>query len=235
MEKTGLLELLLQELTACRGVDQKGFHRFDVLDHSLLACDYAAKLNASREVRMASLFHDIGKPPVCKIDESGVRTFYRHDEVSASMARKIGLRFRYPNAVIDRMVHLIGEHMFHYEDSWTDAAIRRFIIRVGEENLDDIYALRQADAYATAGIEPEPGFLAPLISRVDAILAQGKALSLKDLAISGKDLLDLGVRRGPRLGIILNELLEAVLEDPELNSREKMLDIADKLNRRYGE
>jgi putative nucleotidyltransferase with HDIG domain len=233
MEKTGLLTLILPELAACRGIDQKGFHRFDVLDHSLLACDYAARTGAAREVRMASLFHDIGKPAARGIGEGGVWTFYQHEKISAALARGIGLRFRYPNAVIGRMVHLIEEHMFHYEETWGDAAVRRFVIRVGEENLRDIYALRRADAYATAGAEPGPLFLAPLVSRVDRILAQGRALSLKDLAISGQDLLDAGVARGPRMGIILKELLETVLEDPELNTREKLLDIAENLNRRY--
>jgi putative nucleotidyltransferase with HDIG domain len=233
MEKTGLLRLILPELAACRGIDQKGFHRFDVLDHSLLTCDYAARTGAAHEVRMAGLFHDIGKPAVRGLDESGVWTFYRHEKVSAAMAHDIGVRFRYPNAVIGRVVHLIEEHMFHYEETWSDAAVRRFIIRVGEEHVQNIYALRRADAYATAGIEPEPGFLAPLVCRVDRILAQGRALSLKDLAVSGRDLMEIGVARGPRMGIILKELLEAVLDDPELNTREKLLDIAEKLNRRY--
>jgi putative nucleotidyltransferase with HDIG domain len=233
MEKTGLLGLLLPELAACRGIDQKGFHRFDVLDHSLLACDYAARIGAPHEIRLASLFHDTGKPAVRRIGESGVWTFYQHEKVSAAMARDIGIRFRYPNAVINRMVHLIEEHMFHYEETWSDAAVRRLIVRIGEENLQDIYTLRQADAYATAGIEPAPGFLAPLVSRIDRILAQSRALSLKDLAVSGQDLLDIGVARGPHIGIILKELLETVLDDPELNTREKLLDIAERLNRRY--
>jgi putative nucleotidyltransferase with HDIG domain len=232
MEQTGLLDLILPELAACRGVDQKGFHRFDVLDHSLLACDYAARMGAPQAVRLASLFHDIGKPAARRMDASGVWTFHRHERISAALARAIGLRLRYPNAMIRRMVHLIGEHMFHYEETWSDAAVRRFIIRVGEENLRDMYALRQADAYATAGIEPEPGFLAPLVSRIDRTLALGKAFSLKDLAVSGGDLAALGVVRGPRMGIILRELLEAVLDDPELNTRERLLHIAEQLNHR---
>jgi putative nucleotidyltransferase with HDIG domain len=233
MEKTGLLGLILPELAACRGIDQKGFHRFDVLDHSLLACDYAARIAAPQTVRLAALFHDIGKPAVRKLDGSGVWTFYQHEKVSATMARDIGLRFRYPSALIDRVVHLIAVHMFHYEDTWTDAAVRRLIIRVGKENLEDIYTLRRADAYATGGIEPEPGFLAPLVSRVDGILAQGRAMSLKDLAISGMDLMAMRIAPGKRMGIILGELLESVLDDPELNTREKLLEIAEKLNRRY--
>jgi putative nucleotidyltransferase with HDIG domain len=232
MEISGLLGLVLPELAACRGVEQKGFHRFDVLDHSLLACDYAARLEAPQPVRLAALFHDIGKPATRRLDDSGVWTFYRHEKVSADLARNIGLRLRYPNALIKAMVHLIEEHMFHYDAAWTDAAVRRLIIRIGKENLDDMYTLRRADAYATAGLE-SPGFLAPLVSRIDGVLARDSALSLRDLAVSGTDLMDRGVQRGKALGIILKELLEAVLEDPALNTREKLLEIAAKLNERH--
>ena len=233
MEQSGLLRLILPELAECRGVEQKGFHRFDVLDHSLLACDYAARLEASRPVRLAALFHDIGKPGTRRLDESGVWTFYRHEKVSAALALDIGLRLRYPNALIKSMVHLIEEHMFHYDDSWTDAAVRRLIIRVGKENLEDMYALRRSDAYATAGVE-SPGLLAPLVDRVDGVLARDNALSLRDLAVSGEDLMGIGVKPGKRMGIILGELLETTLEDPALNTREKLLEIAGKLNERYG-
>jgi putative nucleotidyltransferase with HDIG domain len=233
MEKSGLLELILPELARCRGIDQKGFHRFDVLDHSLLACDYAARLGASQAVRLASLFHDIGKPEVRKPDELGIWTFYQHERLSAELTRNIGLRFRYPNALIDRVVHLIEEHMFHYEETWSDAAVRRFIIRAGEENLRDLYELRLADAYAAAGTEPPRDLLLPLIKRVEAVLAQGRALSLRDLAVSGRDLMDSGIAPGPRMGIILKELLESVVDDPEMNTREKLLEIANQLNRRY--
>jgi putative nucleotidyltransferase with HDIG domain len=233
MEKCGLLELILPDLARCRGIEQKGFHRFDVLDHSLLACDYAARIGASPVVRLASLFHDIGKPLVRKIDASGIWTFYQHERISAELTRKIGQRLRYPHALIDRAAHLIEEHMFHYEETWSDAAVRRLIIRVGEENLRDLYELRRADAYAAGGKEPPPDFLLPLISRVEGVLAQGRALSLGDLAVSGRDLMGIGIAQGPRLGIILKELLESVVDDPELNTREKLLEIADKLNRRY--
>ncbi|MDR1105368.1 MAG: polynucleotide adenylyltransferase, partial [Treponema sp.] len=146
--------------------------------------------------------------------------------------RDIGERLRYPNALVKAMTHLIEEHMFHYDDTWTDAAVRRLIIRIGEENLDDMYALRRADAYAMAGVEI-PGILAPLVDRVDRVLAQGRAFSLKNLAVSGADLMAAGIKSGKGMGIILKELLETVLEDPELNTREKLLEIAVKLNERY--
>ncbi|MDR0376007.1 MAG: HD domain-containing protein [Treponema sp.] len=232
MEQTGLLLELLPELAACRDIEQKGGHRFDVLDHLLLACDFAAEKGWSHEVRLAALFHDIGKPVVCAMNEFGVRTFYRHERESAAMAKNILSRFRYPNAVIDAVVHLIEEHMFQYTEDWSDAAVRRFVVRVGEARLPNLYKLRHADAFGTAGEPPRPDFLIPLMDRVRRVLDGKKALSLKDLAISGDDIIGLGVRPGPRIGIILGELLDAVLDDPELNAKEKLLEIAGKMKDR---
>jgi putative nucleotidyltransferase with HDIG domain len=225
------MELLLPELARCRGIEQKGFHKFDVLDHSLLAADFAARKGFSRETRLAALFHDIGKVETRKYD-NGVWTFYRHEAHSARIAKAILLRLRFPGAVTEKACHLIAEHMFHYTEDWSDAAVRRFIIRAGEENLEDLYALRRADSFATAGAEPPPEALASLAARVDAELAKRNALSLKSLAVNGGDLVALGAAPGKRLGAILGELLEAAIEDPALNTREKMLEIAENLLRR---
>jgi putative nucleotidyltransferase with HDIG domain len=233
MEGTGLLELFLPELAACRGVEQKGYHRFDVLDHSLLACDYAARHSYPEDVRLAALFHDIGKLRTRKADGQGVWTFHRHEQVSAKMTAEIMGRLRYSGARISSVTHLVAEHMFHYEEAWNDGAVRRFVIRAGEENLENLYRLRRADTYGMTGTEPALDNLAALISRVDAVLAEARALSLKDLAVSGKDLIEAGIQPGRNMGIILGELLEAVVDDPALNSREKLLEIAGKINGRY--
>jgi tRNA nucleotidyltransferase/poly(A) polymerase len=233
MEQTGLLKLLLPELAACRGVEQKGYHHFDVLDHSLLACDYAVREQYPLEVTLAALFHDLGKPTTRKADDRGIWTFYQHERESSRLSRNILTRFRYPNAIIDGVCHLIEEHMFHYTEDWTDAAVRRFIIRVGEKDLENIYRLRRADACAMAGLEPGAEFLLPLVKRVDESLAGNRAFSLKDLAVSGKDLMEIGVKPGKCMGIILHELFETVVDDPSLNSREKLLEIAGKINQRY--
>jgi putative nucleotidyltransferase with HDIG domain len=229
MEKTGLLPLFLEELAACRGIEQKGFHSFDVLDHSLLACDYAARKDYSQELRLACLFHDIGKPQVRQMDISGVWTFYRHEEVSADMARKLLVRLRYSNAVIDSVCHLIREHMFHYTEDWSDAAVRRFIARVGEANLEDVYRLRRADAFGFAGREPDPRSLEDLADRVKKVSNDSRAFTVKDLAVSGKDLMEAGIPAGKRMGVILKELLETVLDDPAQNTKEQLLEIAKKL------
>jgi len=229
MEKTGILALFLPELCACRGIEQKGFHRFDVLDHSLLACDYAAVLDVSPAVRLAALFHDIGKPLVRRLGEEGVWTFHRHEAESARLTEALLLRFRYPGDTVRRVTHLVREHMFHYEPSWSNAAVRRFVIRAGEENLPDLFALRRCDAFAFAAVPPPADLLLPLQRRVEAALAQSRALSLKDLAVTGRDLLALGVPPGPRVGIVLQSLLEAVVEDPAQNDRQTLLKIARNL------
>jgi len=229
MEQTGLLNLFLPELAVCRGIEQKGFHRFDVLEHSLLACDYAAEKQYTLEVRLAALLHDIGKVPTRKLDESGIWTFYQHENESKKMAHNIMTRLRWPNAIIDSVCHLIKEHMFHYTDDWSDAAVRRFIARVGGENLSMVYRLRRADAYATAVVEPGPDFLLPLADRVEKILEEKQAFSLKDLAVNGNDLIDVGIPPGKTIGIILGELLETVLDDPSQNNRETLLVIAERI------
>jgi putative nucleotidyltransferase with HDIG domain len=235
MEQTGLLKLFLPELACCRGVDQKGFHRFDVLEHSLLACDYAAERQYPLNVRLAALLHDIGKVPTRVIREDGVWTFYQHEAESEKMARNILTRLRCPNVLTDSVCHLVKEHMFNYTDEWSDAAVRRFIARVGEENLAGIYQLRRADAYATAATEPGVNFLLPLGDRVEKVLNEKQAFSLKDLAVNGRDLIDIGVTPGKTIGIVLGELLETVLDDPAQNTRETLLAIAGKIKEKREE
>jgi hypothetical protein len=181
---------------------------------------------------MAALFHDLGKPRTARKREDGLWTFYHHERESVQLAGEILLRFRYPHAFRDEVLHLIGEHMFHYEDNWSDGAVRRFIIRADEKHLEALWQLRRADSYAAAGIEPPPDFLLPLQRRVEHVLARKEALSLRDLAISGKDLIAAGIAPGKRLGIILRQLLEAVVDDPALNTRDSLLTIAANLDER---
>jgi putative nucleotidyltransferase with HDIG domain len=225
MGETGLLQLLLPELAACAGVEQKGYHRFDVWTHSVLACDYAAKINANEEVRLAALFHDIGKPATAKPDERGIWTFYNHEKISAELTRCLMFRLRFPNTIIDKVTHLINEHMFHYEDVWNDAAVRRFVARAGEENLNSLFDLRRADSFGMRAEEPPPDLLLSFQLRIEKVLAKSRALSIKNLAVNGRDLMAAGISAGPRMGIILQRLMEAVLEDPELNTKENLLKI----------
>ncbi len=232
MEETGVMEIFIPELLQGRGCvqsDSRGFHDFDVLDHLYYACDGAPaeKLN----LRLAALFHDIGKPASKKIIDGNI-TFYNHERIGSKLTQQILTRLKYPNAVIDDVCHLINEHMFNYESNWTVPAVRRFIIRVGQEHLEDLFDLRLADMY---GMHNQPiqynfsaavNLLVELKDRIAQELEKKNALSLKDLAVNGKDLMEAGIPAGKKLGLILNHLLECVIEDPQMNNKEKLLEVA---------
>ncbi|MCX7776204.1 MAG: HD domain-containing protein [Rectinemataceae bacterium] len=229
-EASGLMRFMVPELLACRGVDQPRRHRHDVLDHLYAAAD-AVILDGCDEqqrlvLRLAALFHDIGKPATRFEKENGEPAFHGHETVSAEMTAAILQRLKYPNHVIDRVCHLIRHHMFNYEPGWTDAAVRRLIARVGPEHLQDLLTLRIADTIATVGGPSSWPFLDELQRRAEALLMQKQALSLKDLAIDGDDLAAIGVPRNRSMGVLLKELLDAVLEDPSLNTRDTLLAIA---------
>jgi tRNA nucleotidyltransferase (CCA-adding enzyme) len=223
LEEMGLLKLILPELHSGIGVQQKELHRYDVFHHSLCSCSAAPQENLV--LKLAALFHDVGKAAAAFIDEDGEPRFHRHEMISAEMAEDITKRLKFPNEVIRRVTHLIRHHMFHYQDEWTDAAVRRFIARVGAENIQDLLSLRQADQIGSGfGSRSD---LNRFVIRINRVLDSEVALGIKDLKLNGNDLLKLfPIQQGPKVGIILNFLLESVLEDPQLNERKRLIALA---------
>ena len=217
MEDLGLLRVLFPELTALRGVPQAKPLAGDALDHSLRAAD---ALPASDPVlRLAGLLHDVGKATTLADGH-----FLHHDREGALMAEEVLLRLRLPRADGDRVARLVRHHMFAYTPDWTDAAVRRFVRRVGIDLLEDLFTLRAADDVASGVVEPPSGWL-ELQRRVASVL--GDPLEAQHLAVSGDDLVsELGIPPGPLVGRLLSGLLEAVLEDPSLNSRDRLLELA---------
>ncbi len=209
------------------------------------ACEQSASDGASKAceqspseslliLRLAALFHDVAKP-FCKRVDGGRITFYNHEIAGEKMARGILVRLKFSNAQIDAVCHLIKEHMFNYESSWSDAAVRRFVQRVGAQNIDALFDLRLADIYGMKRAEVRLhdtavcGKLLELRERVDAALSQKSAMGLKDLAVNGGDLIALGIPAGKKMGAILKELFEAVTDDPAMNSRDALLGLAKNL------
>jgi poly(A) polymerase/tRNA nucleotidyltransferase (CCA-adding enzyme) len=230
LERTGLLGLILPELQALRGVEQSLPHHFDALEHSFYAVE---GVRPDLCLRLAALFHDIGKP-ACRVEKpDGTLSFYGHDRKGAQMAASIMRRLKFSNEEIERVRHLIAEHMTHYEENWSDAAIRRCVARVGPEAMEDLYALLNADEYALARQGLSCARVERFRARVEAVQSERLALSLKDLRVSGNDLAEIGVPRGPAVGKILNELLETVLDDPEMNDRDRLLRVAERLKDKY--
>jgi tRNA nucleotidyltransferase (CCA-adding enzyme) len=232
MKETGILGVVLPELREGIGVAQGSLHCYDVFTHSLHACDAAPA--ASVVLRLAALLHDVGKPRVRAEGPDGRPTFYTHEQVSAQMAELILLRLKLPNAVVKDVTHLILHHMFNYQEEWTDAAVRRLIARVGEEKIDDIIALRRADQIGMCQENEHvfPEGLARFSERVSRVMSQGRAFTVRQVAINGRDLMErLGIPPGTQVGVLLQELLQTVLDDPALNEKERLLGIAEKLYR----
>jgi poly(A) polymerase/tRNA nucleotidyltransferase (CCA-adding enzyme) len=232
LETMDILSLILPELHACIGIEQRELHEFDVFRHSIYACKSAPKENLI--LRLASLLHDVGKAESLFYNEVGEPRFHNHEKVSAKLSTAILSRLKFPNEVIQRVAHLVLNHMFNYNEEWKDPAVRRFIARVGREHLADIFALRRADQLATGrsirGIGSHPkgtDRLAEFLKRIEAVAAQDSVYSLKELQISGDDIMaKLDLSPGPQIGIILNFLLECVLDDPGLNKSDILLNIA---------
>lgn len=239
MEKTGILGIFMPELMPCRGciqTDFRGFHEFDVLDHLFYSCDGAPKEKIN--VRLAALLHDTGKPAAKKIvpnPQGETVTFYRHEQYSAEIARKLLFRLKFSNAEIDNICHLIENHMFNYEPQWKDSAVRRFLVKVKAENVEDLFDLRLADIYEMRNtpVRLHDSQTAKLLlefkERIEKEQQKKSALSLKSLAVNGKDLMEAGIPGGKELGTILNELFETVLEDPAQNKKDTLMAIAKKI------
>ncbi len=238
MRETGLLQIFMPELTEGIGVEQKLFHADDVYYHAIKTCDAAED-----SVKLAALLHDIAKPRT----DMGNGHFYGHDRMGADMAEQIMKRMKFPKSEIERTKKLIANHMFYYPHieegmsdeekenieahRWSDSAVRRFIQRVGEENIDDLFKLRMADAQSNPYTSFKPDEITILQKRISDVRHQDMALKVTDLNITGEDLEKLGVEKGPKMGEVLRELLERVLDDPLLNTKEKLSEIVKEIKK----
>ncbi len=223
MRETGILGVSCPELLESYGVEQNRYHAFDVWGHAMACLDAC---EGDPVLRIAALLHDVGKPRSRAFsDKTNDYTFYDHDRIGAEIAEPIVKRLRFSNDEQTRIVSLVRHHLFHY-DKWTDAAVRRWIRRVGPDRLEDLYAINRADVLGkgTPATEADLVALSGLREHVARLLAEGAALSAKDLKISGHDLIkELGLAPGRVVGELLAALLEEVLGDPTLNEREKLL------------
>ncbi len=230
MLEQGMLEITVPELTRMHHCMQNQHHRHDVWEHTLATLDGVP--NDSIQLRLAALFHDVGKPCVRAISpKTGDYTFHNHEVEGARLTDQVLRRLRFPNDARERVVALVLHHLVVYTPSWTDAAVRRWINRVTPELTGDLLALARADVTAK-GIEAASQLLSlgALEQRVHNALRSKQALALRDLAITGHQLMEeLAIAPGPLVGQLLRSLLEDVLEAPEHNERERLLDRAREL------
>jgi putative nucleotidyltransferase with HDIG domain len=218
MAETGLLAVIAPDLARQPGIPQNKVGGEDLWDHTLRTVDAAPNRTL---VRLASLLHDIGKP-----DTLAEGHFHGHETVGATMAREFLSNLHAPRALQERVAHLVRNHMFSYQPNWSDAAVRRFIRKVGPGSIDDLLALRAADNEGS-GLSAEAGLLPELERRVRQELDAHVVLGRNQLAVDGNDLRsELGIQPGRMLGRILDDLTERVIAEPALNDRAILLELA---------
>ncbi len=224
LQKFGLLKHFIPELEEGIGCEQLGEHIFDVYEHLLHALQQAADKKWSLEIRLAALFHDIGKPRTRRYDATkaggkGKYTFYGHEVVGARMAQKIMERMRFPKKVTDLVVSLVRQHMFFSDTEMiTLSAVRRVVAKVGKDNIWTLMHVRECDRVGMKKKEA-PYRLRKYHAMIEEVLRD--PISVGQLAIDGTILMnELHMKPGPRMGWMLHALLEEVLDEPKKNTRE---------------
>lgn len=221
-----LLEKFIPELKNTYDFNQHNKHHDkDIFMHTIMVVKNVPK---NLNLRWAALLHDIGKPYCFTLDSDGVGHFYKHELVSFKLAEKILTRLKFDNKTVDIICKLILNHMI--STNLNDKSVKKLIVRLGKENIYDLLKLIEADrkALSTKYINFDDVLI--LKSKVDDLINKKDPMSVKDLSINGDDLIEIGYKEGVNIGIILNDLLEMVLENPDINTREQLLKIV--LNRK---
>ena len=230
LEELNLLKNIIPELREGLGCGQNKHHIYTVFEHNIRALDYSAKKDYSLLVRMASLLHDVGKPK-SKRGDGPDSTFHGHEVIGGKMTIKILDRLRFPKDFIEQCAHLVRQHLFYYNvGEVTEAGVRRMLRRVGPENVDDLMKVREADRIGSGVPKAVPYKLRHLLFMMEKV--KNDPLSPKMLKVKGDDIMKfLKIEPGPKVGQILNILLEEVLDDPKNNTQEFL----EKETRRLGQ
>lgn len=224
LKDSGILAEVYPELDSLSGVTQPSqFHRHDVWNHTMEVVDALPANNI--KLRLAGLLHDIGKPTTKGYH--GRITFREHEEVGEVMAEEFARRNKLPKDTREYLKKMVRYHLFPYEDNWRDATLRKFILKVGEENLDDLIELRAADLSGgkVDGIKKANQFRNKIRNRLED--TGSETIEVRDLVLRGDDVMRIkSIGAGPEVGRYLSALHERVLENPKLNTKpslERML------------
>lgn len=219
MVRTGLLEMFLPELLEGYLKRQNHYHRYTIFKHIVETVDH---VRPEPILRLTALFHDIAKPRT-RIKREGKWSFYGHEKESALLAEEILNRLRFSNEMIRKVTNLIQHHMIGYDAGWSDAAVRRFIRRVGAGQINNLLTFRRADLLAHGLTDQNFELSMELEMRVNEQIRHKVPTRLQDLAVDGHGVMEItGLSPGPEVGRILRVLNEKVLDQPELNTREDL-------------
>ena len=224
LRNTNLLQYILPELLEGEGISQERpgrHHTTDVFTHNVMALKMTPATDPI--VRFATLIHDVGKPRVRGEDRDGLVIFHNHEVVGSHMAREICDRLRFSKKDREKVMTLIRWHMFTVDEHITDGAVRRFIRRIGVDNVKDMIDLRIGDRLGSGTQTAESWRLKKFKERIEEQLAP-EPFGIKDLVIDGNDIMkELSVKPGRKIGEVLQKLFEEVEEDLEKNTREYLL------------
>ena len=218
LRELSLLEYIIPELKEGYQVAQNKHHIYDCYEHYLRSLDYAAKNNFNKHVRLATLFHDIGKPRT-KRGEGPEATFYNHEIVGAKMTAQILRRLKFSKKDIKKVVKLVRYHLFYYHpDEVGESSVRRLLRKVGPESMEELLQVRYSDRIGSGVPKAEPYKLRHLKYLIEKVSRD--PVSVKMLKMSGNDIMEiLGILPGPKVGQILDVLLGYVLNDPKKNEK----------------
>jgi len=217
----GILPYVSREIMEGIGVDQNKNHTLNVWEHNLGALENAAKQNWPLHIRLAALFHDIGKPRTKRVGKNRFETtFYGHEVVGARMTKKLMERLKFPKKLTELVTKLVRYHMFFSDpDQITLSAVRRMIVNVGRDHIWDLMNVRRADRLGMGRPKAAPYRLRKYEAMIDKALRD--PISVGMLKINGDIMLgNMNMKPGRRIGWILHALLEEVLEDPKKNTLE---------------
>ena len=223
----GITKIIMPEFDVCMRTPQNNqYHSFGVGDHILRVL---MQVKGTKRLRLAALFHDFGKPETLTLDEiTGETHFYGHAKASARIAKSILRRLKFDNDTIEHVERLVRYHGYRL-DNPTQKQVRRRLWQVGQEDFLDLLELMRADALGKhCGRDAVTDRTLENLQRMEQlyheILQEGQCISLKQLAVKGGDVIALGVKPGPAVGEMLGRLLEMVLEEPEKNERDVLLE-----------
>lgn len=218
--RANLMKHIVPDLLDCVGFEQHNpHHNLDVYQHIAAVVENTPP---DLVLRLAALFHDLGKPHCLTVDEKGIGHFYGHEKIGAELAGRALRRLCYDNATIAVVKSLVAAHMLRLNYPRMNPA--KLLARVGQKDIDKLFILQEADARGGVDRSLEP--IREMRRRVEAALAQNRPYARRHLAVSGRDLIAIGVPPGAQVGEVLDRLLAAVVKNPKLNERERLLQMA---------
>ena len=215
---TGIADVVLPEFSVMMRTPQNNPHHCHTVgEHTI---EVLKGVEADKVLRLAALFHDVAKPDCRSTDEDGIDHFYEHPQVGAKKTKTILRRLKFDNATIDMVCRLVAIHDIN--PALTPESVRKAIQKAGLECYPVIFELKKADILAQSDYQRKEKLeaLDGYHKIYDKIIEDADCLTLKDLALNGRDLIELGVKPGPQIGNILAKLLDVVIEEPEKNTKE---------------